>query len=487
MLAIVHDAMVGFFQLMQSISLYCRANFPQIGRTAALLFFTAAAGFLNVVTGQEATAPPEDAVAIFSEAQSLHEKNDLSGAIKLYDRALKIVPEFVEAEYQRSVAYLALGDLAEAEKGYRRSLAVRPDWSLAMTGLGSLLVQRGEFAEAEKLLTKVLADEPQSALALIALTEIRLKSKAPHEALRGLLSKVDHLTSKANPLASIWAAQAALEARLGLQADAKASIAKALALDRSNGNALFQLADISIVEGDIVRATDAVRRLEELRADPDAIRLLRARIFAYDRKIDEALNQLDAMTRATAESGELRERITAVRSTNVDDLEKRLAADPTNTALLGRLCSLFRISNPTKARGYCRRAYDLEPHNVDHAVGFGAALVQDRQFEGAVNIFRKILASVPDNATARANLATALFQLKRYPEAKIEFGWLADNQPRSAGAYFFLGIIHDQMGESLDAMANYQQYIRLADPAENKLDIEKVNLRLPVLQKLIKK
>jgi hypothetical protein len=35
-------------------------------------------------------------------------------------------------------------------------------------------------------------------------------------------------------------------------------------------------------------------------------------------------------------------------------------------------------------------------------------------------------------------------------------------------------------------MANYQQFLRLADPIDAKLDIDKVNLRLPALQKLIK-
>jgi len=35
-------------------------------------------------------------------------------------------------------------------------------------------------------------------------------------------------------------------------------------------------------------------------------------------------------------------------------------------------------------------------------------------------------------------------------------------------------------------MANYQSYLRLADPVASKLDIEKINLRLPQLQKLIK-
>ena len=59
-------------------------------------------------------------------------------------------------------------------------------------------------------------------------------------------------------------------------------------------------------------------------------------------------------------------------------------------------------------------------------------------------------------------------------------------QPTSAAAFYFLAIIHDQLNEYLDAMANYQQYLKLADPGSNKLEIEKVNLRLPGLQKQIK-
>src|SRR5439155_11212146 len=46
----------------------------------------------------------DDAVAIFNHAQEIHEKGDLRGAIELYEKALKIVPEFPEAEYQRAVA-----------------------------------------------------------------------------------------------------------------------------------------------------------------------------------------------------------------------------------------------------------------------------------------------------------------------------------------------------------------------------------------------
>jgi hypothetical protein len=38
----------------------------------------------------------------------------------------------------------------------------------------------------------------------------------------------------------------------------------------------------------------------------------------------------------------------------------------------------------------------------------------------------------------------------------------------------------------MDAMANYQLFLKYADAEKNKLEIEKVNLRLPSLQKQIK-
>jgi tetratricopeptide (TPR) repeat protein len=92
----------------------------------------------------------------------------------------------------------------------------------------------------------------------------------------------------------------------------------------------------------------------------------------------------------------------------------------------------------------------------------------------------------PNNSTIRANLATALFQSKRYAEAKPEYQWLAEKQPNLAVTFYFLGIVHDHLREYLDAAANYQQFMKVADPKINQLEIEKVNLRMPILLKQIK-
>ncbi|MBK6723554.1 MAG: hypothetical protein IPG58_09890 [Acidobacteria bacterium] len=83
----------------------------------------------------------------------------------------------------------------------------------------------------------------------------------------------------------------------------------------------------------------------------------------------------------------MRNRITAIRTSTAAELEKQLESDQKNAIILGRLCSMLRKENPAKAIAYCRRASDAEPSNMNHAVGFGAALVQAREFESAVGLF----------------------------------------------------------------------------------------------------
>ncbi|MEO6050319.1 MAG: tetratricopeptide repeat protein, partial [Pyrinomonadaceae bacterium] len=314
----------------------------------------------------------------------------------------------------------------------------------------------------------------------------RLKTKASPNTLQDLLTKINELTSKANPTASLWIAKAALENALGKKDIAKSSLTRAIALDPANKTALLQLGDIAVKEGDIARANEIAVRLENDPSIADGIKFLKANIFAYEGKFEDALKQLEMIGQQNASVIEFRNRINTVRATTPVELKKHLESDAKNPSILGRLCTHYRRDDPAMALEYCRRGMEADPSDVNHAIGFGAALVQTRRFEGAVNILREVLEFAPENSSAHANLATALFQLKRYPEAKAEFHWLANAQPKSAGAYYFLGIVHDQLAEYLDAMANYQQYLRLADPIQNKLDIEKVNLRLPELQKKLK-
>jgi tetratricopeptide (TPR) repeat protein len=297
---------------------------------------------------------------------------------------------------------------------------------------------------------------------------------------------MQRLTSKASPTASLWSARAALERGLGDKTAAKASLSRALLLEPGNKPALAERVELALAENDLAGALEFAKNLAKITPDSDSSKFLLARVYAENGKLDEALKTLETIANPSDDAKALRARITANSTESVADLEKQLETDAKNASILGRLCSLLRTDNPTKALDYCRRAYEAEPSNLNYVIGFGAALVQAKQFEGAVTIFRKIIDIAPDNYTAHANLAISLFQLKRYPEAKTEYRWLSEKQPDLAITYYFLGIIHDQLEEYMDAMANYQLFLKYADAEKNKLEIEKVNLRLPSLQKQIK-
>lgn len=455
-------------------------NLLSVAFAATALLFAVS---VTVAQDEEPT-PAVDAVALFQKGQDAHEKGQLKEAIELYDKAIAAVAEFPEAEFQRGSALLSLGKRDEAEKAFRKAIETRPEWTLALANLGSLLVGKGAYPEAEKYLKKAISLDGQNTLAYSALTELRLRTKASSEELKDLLARLTSLTERAKPTASAWAARAALEVAVGEKAAARSSFSKALELDPKNQFALLSKASAMLDEGDTAGAEVIIRSLEV--SDSATAQLLRARLLYANGKVDDAISLLDSIQNPSSDLVALRDKLILSKSENAAELEKRLQTNPSDAFVLGKLCSVYRASEPAKALSYCRKASEAEPDNISHAIGFGAALVQGKLYVEAVDILRKLQKISPENLTIRANVAIALFQLKRYPEAKAEYQWIAEKQPSSAVTYYFLGITHDQLMEYPDAMANYQLFLKYADADKNKLEIEKVNLRLPTLLKQIK-
>jgi tetratricopeptide (TPR) repeat protein len=426
------------------------------------------------------------AVASFNKGQELHEKGDLDGAVKAYSEAIKLIPEFPEAEFQLATAYKQLGKDDLAERSFRRAVELREDWSLALAGLGAFLVDKDKLTEAEPLLKKAIELDEQNFPAFSAMAELKIRANAPSTELRGLLSKITILSSKAKPPVSIWTARGSLERSLGDTKGAKLSFARTLEAEPENRFAMTELALIALAEGDATGANELIKKLEAKWPGDKSIIILKARSLLAEGKNAEADTLLGSITEPNNEVKDLKGKIAAVSSTDKVALEKQAAEDPKNVIAPTRLCSLYRIEDPRRALEFCRRASELEPDNISHAVGYGAALVQAKEYPNAVLLLRKLLTIAPDNSTVHANLATALFQSKRYAEAKPEYQWLAAKQPKLAVTFYFLGIVHDHLLEYLDAAANYQEFLKLVDPKVNQLEIEKVNLRMPTLLKQIK-
>ena len=73
-----------------------------------------------------------------------------------------------------------------------------------------------------------------------------------------------------------------------------------------------------------------------------------------------------------------------------------------------------------------------------------------------------------------------------FRSALIEYRWILDAKPETTAAYFFIATAHDKLGELPEALAAYEAFLAHADPQQFKLEIDKVNLRLPGLRDQIK-
>lgn len=462
---------------------------------AVAIFLIAVCCALTVAAQSSSTFDEEEAdpIKLFDQGQTAHERGDLQKALEFYDEAIKLRPEFPEAEYQRAIALISLERLPEAEQGFRRAIKLRADWALPYAALGDMLERRKDFSEAEQMLAQALKLEPKNQLALVTLTNLRLQTQTSPDALRQLLSQLRAATGAgAKAAAGLWMARAAVERALDDKQAALASFNHVLELEPGNSSALIGRAEIFAAMSDFDRAIESARAASNGADNATPALLALARIYAQAGRCTEAqqaLNNLPEAAQKSPETVALRNQMSIGCAATAEDapaLEKALATDPKNAALLARLCTLYRKDDPPRALEYCRRALEAEPRNADYATGYGAALVQARRFASAAELLQQVVAAVPDNYTAHANLATALYELKDYRAALTQYRWIIETKPDVEAAYYFIATAHDFLGEYEEALAAYEAFLSHADPAQYRLEIERINLRLPGLREQIR-
>lgn len=434
-----------------------------------------------------------DPIKLFERGQDAHARQDYQTAIKLYDEAIKLRSDFPEAEYQRGQALIALGRAADAERAFRRAVELRPEWALPYVSLGSQLLRARRHAEAEALLGKALELDARSARAFNGLaSELHAQPQLYRDSLSALLRLLQQVSDDGNATSEYWTARGLTEEALGKKPEALSSYQRAVSLDAQNHRALLARAQFRANTGDAEGALADMQAARRIAPSDAAVKLQSVSIYLQAGKREEARRAwqaLDEETQRAPEAAVLRNSMLSCEETleNRVALEKLLAETPHDASLLACLGASYRRADPARSLEFYHRAADIEPNNVDLAVGYTAALVQARRFEEATIIARRVLTVAPNKYEAHANLATALYELKRFPESLVEFKWLTEAKPDLAAAYFFIATAHDFLGEYPEALTAYESFLSRADAQANKLEIEKVNLRLPALRNQIKR
>jgi len=437
--------------------------------------------------GDDATDP----VRLFERGQSAHAHGELEKALGFYEQALKVRPEFPEAQFQRGNALASLNRLDEAETAFRAAISLKKNWSLPYSTLGALLMRRQRDAEAEQLFRQALTIDPHDALALRLLADVRLRANDPKEAL----AFATRATAIPEAPAASWIVLALAQKANGDKAGAKTTLDRIIADDPRNAAALIERADLLTDEKAFDAAIADLTAAAKLKPGDKAIASRLADTYQKAGKPEEAAAAakaagLEAPKPANPDgvSG-TPEEIEAANSADPavarKALEALLAKNPRSAALLSRLGASYRTDNPARSLEYYRQAAELKPDSSEYLLGYAAALVQARRFADAVALLRQVVRADPQNYAAHANLATALYELKRYGEALSEYEWIVAAKPEISVAYYFIATAHDYLGEYPEALASYEKFLAAADAKTNQLEIDKVRLRLPGLRRQI--
>lgn len=434
-----------------------------------------------------------DPLKLFERGQSAHARGDIERALGFYEQALKLRPEFPEAEFQRGNALVSLGRVDEAETAFRRAIQLKKNWALPYSSLAALLMRRQKDQDAAVALRQALSIDPQDNVALRLLAEIQLKSGASKEAL----DLAQRATQNAEAPASAWITLAMAERANGNKEAARKTLDRVLKDDPKNLAALLERSDLFLDEKAYEPAIADLKDAVALRANDKS--LLSRLAFAYQQagKSEEAAavakaaglevqqDPADDKIRVIGTPEEIEAANSEDRVISRKAIESLIDKNPRSAMLLARLGASYRVDDPARSLELYRRASELQPTEVDYAVGYAAALVQARRFDEAAAILRKVIQREPQNYAAHANLATSLYEAKRYADAISEFKWVLSTKPDVVVAHYFIATSYDYLGEYPLALAAYQKFLTSADARTNQLEIDKVKLRLPMLQRQI--
>jgi len=434
-----------------------------------------------------------DPIKLFERGQGAHARGELEKALAFYEQALKVRPEFPEAEFQKANALVSLTRFSEAEASFRRAITLKKQWSLPYSALGALLVRQQRDAEAERLFRQALALDARDSVALRLLSEIKLRGGNSQEALE-LARKATQ--DKDAPVSS-WLVLVMAERANGNKATAKQILDRLIADGSNNVVALIERADLLTEEKSYEAAIADLKAAETTKPNDKMILSRLAYVYQQAGRFAEAdavAKAAGLQVQAPTGDGKLRvigtpEEIDAANSEDLQvsriALEKLIEKNPRNPVLLARLGASYRTDAPAKSLELYRRAAEIQPDSAEFAVGYAAALIQARRFPEAAGILSQVLKSSPDNYAAHANFATALYEMKQYAGAIPEYQWIINARPDAFVAHYFIATSHDYLREYVQALAAYEKFLATADARTNQLEIDKVRLRLPSLRRQI--
>ena len=351
-------------------------------------------------------------------------KKDLDGAEKLYREALAADPEdtFVLSSYGDFLFQNRL-KFDEAERLYGKALAINPNDPAALTSMAVLKhVARRDFNEAERLYKLAIATPTYDAATFNGYGDLLARVRHDYPAAEKMFRKaLDLDPTGAWPHVSL--AQMFLDR--GDLAQAETSARKAIQADAAIGPPHRILGEIAFRKPDgVAAAIGHFRKAMELNPqDIEAVKAV-ANLSRSRGELAEAEKLYRKGLTISPNDGQCVNGLANVRLDQnqlgeAETLYKKAAElSPTDSVIAGNLGLLYnRLKQYANAETWFTRAVQLSPKNAGHLNGLGNAFLGQGKSADAERQYRAAIALAGTEGVYHANLAAALLNLNRRPEA----------------------------------------------------------------------
>ncbi len=246
--------------------------------------------------GFVAQALPEDPTACNTQGNEWLLSNRTADAIRAYDRAIALKPDYIDPYFNRGNALLCLQRNQEALASFDQAIALSPGLLVAHYNRGTVLQTLDRLPEAGESYRKVLALDPANVQARFNLGCIHLQMKQFDAALECMDRVIERAPERPEPYNNRGTALL----RLGRYAEAVAAFSRALEIHPQSAEAYNNRGEAQLQLRNLDSALADVRRAVELRPQQGESRFLMGRLLREMKRYDEALQQFSVAQRLPA-------------------------------------------------------------------------------------------------------------------------------------------------------------------------------------------